>query len=169
MGTRADFYIKDAFKMYWLGSIGWDGYPEGIDKDLLTATGLNGFKARVSNFLEREDATLNQEGWPWPWIDSNTTDYAYVFDVQKKQVFMAAFGGAIHTWKDDRKFDAAMKRWQKKYNEDPDNAPDEPDFDTFLNKIGRTERFNFPNMKDVQNVKLDGVASGIIVIRRTVK
>lgn len=169
MGTRADFYIRDNSQdkwMYWLGSIGWDGYPEGIDKSILKAIDLEVFKKEVGNFLGREDATCNKEGWPWPWEDSNTTDYSYVFDMAAKQVFITAFGCPFFTLKENNKYEAKEKRYYKTYGDDLENAPDEPDFDKFLEKIGRTERFTFPNMKSVQHVKLDGPASGLIVIRR---
>jgi len=37
-----------------------------------------------------------------------------------------------------------------------------------LAKIGRTTKFNFPNMKKIQNVKLGGKGSGLIVISRSI-
>ncbi|HKI68790.1 MAG TPA: hypothetical protein VKA67_04320, partial [Verrucomicrobiae bacterium] len=38
------------------------------------------YRAAVAEMLAgREDATLPEMGWPWPWNDSNTTDYAYAF------------------------------------------------------------------------------------------
>lgn len=41
-------------------------------------------------------------GWPWPWEDSQTTDYAYAFDGGK--VWASCFGGPwqiASDWKDD--------------------------------------------------------------------
>lgn len=169
MGTRADFYIRDICQdqfMYWLGSIGWDGYPEGIDKKILKAVDLEAFKTAVGDCLSREDGTCAKEGWPWPWEDSNTTDYSYVFDMTDNLVYISCFGSPFHTLKEYKKFQAAEKRYYKRLHEDPDYDADAPDFDKFMNKIGRTETFAFPNMKDKQNVKLDGPASGLIVVRR---
>lgn len=169
MGTRADFYIKNNAKMNWLGSIGWDGYPEGIDKKLLKATDLQEFKTALTNFfINREDFTSHKEGWPWPWIDSNTTDYSYVYDVQQKQVFISAFGCPFFTLKENNRYEGIEKRYYKRLEEDPEYEGEEPDFDKFLSKIGRTETFSFPNMKDIQNVVLDGAASGLIMIKRRV-
>jgi hypothetical protein len=34
MGTRADFYIGCGRDSEWIGSIAWDGYPDGLS-DLL--------------------------------------------------------------------------------------------------------------------------------------
>ncbi len=168
MGTRADFYIKDHHIMTWLGSVAYDAYPDGVDSAVLKAKNRNRFQTAVLDFFhDRDDeATYAIEGWPWPWEDSNTTDYAYVFDVQKKQTFISCFGTPYYTLKDSQRFDTAYERWYKKQDEnaDVDKYP-EPDFDKFLVKIKRTKKFNFPNMKAIQNIKLEGSASGLIVIK----
>lgn len=167
MGTRADFYVRDNSSdkaIYWLGSIGWDGYPEGIDKKILKAIDLETFKTVVGNFLSREDATCNKDGWPWHWEDSNTTDYAYVFDMTEKQVFISAFGCPFFTLKEECKYNAIERHYYKRLHEDEDFDKPAPDFDKYLEKIGCKEKFVFPNMKNIQNVKLDGPGSGLIVI-----
>ncbi len=81
MGTRADFYVGNGPEMEWLGSIAWDGYPTGLEnKDLLTATSEAEFRSAVATeFAARNDFTLPEKGWPWPWETSATTDYAYAF------------------------------------------------------------------------------------------
>jgi hypothetical protein len=84
MGTRADFYTitgKNLMDpMEWCGSIAWDGNPKGIDENILLATTKEEFKKAIKDTLsKREDFTSPALGWPWPWEDSNTTDYAYVF------------------------------------------------------------------------------------------
>lgn len=94
MGTRADFYIGRGVDAEWLGSIAWDGYPSGIDKTLLRAKSDEGYRAALGEFFDgREDVTLPAAGWPWPWDDSSTTDYAYAFDGGK--VWASSFG---HKW-----------------------------------------------------------------------
>ena len=81
MGTRADFYVGRGETAEWLGSIAWDGYPDGIDRAVLGADTAEAFKAALTAmFAERTDVTLPTDGWPWPWDDSGTTDYAYAFD-----------------------------------------------------------------------------------------
>jgi hypothetical protein len=104
MGTRADFYIGRGKDAEWLGSIAWDGYPDGLTADsdkcaedlnkveLLAATDGAGFRDALTSFLAtRDDATYPNQGWPWPWNDSRTTDYAYAFDGGK--VWASSFGG----------------------------------------------------------------------------
>jgi hypothetical protein len=90
MGTRADFYVGRGEKAEWLGSIAWDGYPGGIDPKLLKSESEEDYRYRVKEFLKREDGTLPEDGWPWPWEDSRTTDYAYAFDEGK--VWASCFG-----------------------------------------------------------------------------
>jgi hypothetical protein len=41
----------------------------------------------------RKDFTLPSDGWPWPWDDSHTTDYAYAFFAD--EVWGSGFG---HAW-----------------------------------------------------------------------
>jgi hypothetical protein len=91
MGTRADFYVGRGDQAEWLGSIAWDGYPDGIDKQLLNCTGEAAYRRAVADFLsEREDKSLPGDGWPWPWETSATTDYAYAFDAER--VHASCFG-----------------------------------------------------------------------------
>jgi len=79
--------------MEWLGSVAYDGYPDGIDKQVLGCESPEAFRHAVTVFLaSREDKTLPEDGWPWPWMTSSTTDYAYAFD--EGAVHASHFGGA---------------------------------------------------------------------------
>lgn len=83
MGTRADFYIGRGAKAEWIGSVAWDGYQWAEDPtcEIASARTEEEFVAAVTaEFRDRKDVTLPADGWPWPWNDSNTTDYAYCFD-----------------------------------------------------------------------------------------
>lgn len=94
MGTRADFYVGRGEKAEWLGSVAYDGYPDGGPEELAKAKSLSGFRERVDQLLAREEhATRPAEGWPWPWEDSQTTDYAYAFE--NGQVWVSNYG---HAW-----------------------------------------------------------------------
>jgi len=93
MGTRADFYIGRGSDAEWLGSIAWDAYPSGLPNELLSSNSEEGFRARVAELSSRDDWTSPSDGWPWPWDDSHTTDYAYAFD--GGTVWAASFG---HGW-----------------------------------------------------------------------
>lgn len=94
MGTRADFYVGRGEQAEWLGSIAWDGYPDGVDKVVLRAKSEPAYRRALSRFFEdRTDVTLPEQGWPWPWDNSQTTDYAYAFDGGK--VYGSCFG---HKW-----------------------------------------------------------------------
>jgi len=91
MGTRADFYVGRGTEAEWLGSIAWDGYPEGISGAILRATKENKYRELVVGYIgEREDGTEPSMGWPWPWEDSGTTDFAYAFD--NGRVYASCFG-----------------------------------------------------------------------------
>jgi len=84
MGTRADFYIGRGKHAEWLGSIAYDGYPEGIAESVINSGNEKEWRTALTVFLEgREDATFPEDGWPWPWEDSHTTDYAYAFDGER--------------------------------------------------------------------------------------
>jgi len=91
MGTRADFYLGKGVDATWLGSTAWDSNPGCIPEKILRAKTSNKFKKAVSDFFKtRDDVTLPDEGWPWPWVDSKTTDYAYAFFNDK--VYWSQFG-----------------------------------------------------------------------------
>ena len=94
MGTRADFYVGRGLGAEWLGSIAWDGHPDGDASPVLGAPSADAFRSMVAELLsQRDDATLPDMGWPWPWADSDTTDYAYAYD--DGGVWCANFG---HGW-----------------------------------------------------------------------
>lgn len=135
MGTRADFYIGRGEAAEWLGSIAWDGYPEGVPEDVLKASSESNFRQAVSSFLQsRDDATLPEDGWPWPWDDSRTTDFTYAHD---GQVWVACFGRGW--FESGHELEDADPRWTQ---------PEVP----------------FPDMKKRKNVAF-GARSGIIVVQ----
>jgi hypothetical protein len=142
MGTRADFYIRNENsepKMKWLGSIGYDGYPEGIDGEVLKAQTEEEYELRVDAFLKAdESATHPNDGWPWPWNDSRTTDYSYIFENGK--VMASNFGYPL--------FDPLVAP-----NEEDDDDDDE-------SKMGGY----FPDMSAIKNVQFGGKKSGLIVV-----
>lgn len=148
MGTRADFYIKqaDEKELVWIASIAWDGYPSGIDEpEVLKATNEEDYKKLLTEFLsKRDDVTLPPNGWPWPWDTSKTTDYAYCF--VDGRVWANCFG---HGWYDPIK---EMEDYQK-YKDSDYDAP-EPAI---------VWQHEYPNMKDIKNVRWDK-GSGVILI-----
>ena len=92
MGTRADFYVGKGPNAEWLGSIAWDGYPDGNPADVLEKITEHDYRAAVELVLSNEHCgpTRPEQGWPWPWEDSRTTDFAYTFDLQR--VLISCFG-----------------------------------------------------------------------------
>ena len=158
MGTRADFYVGRGENAEWLGSIAWDGYPEGLEltlaqtecfapgcfankredwpegKHLLDAETELEYRYRIERFFEnRDDVTRPEMGWPWPWENSNTTDYAYAFD--GKRVWASCFGSP---W-----FDPMIDDYEARGN-DPMPV--------------------FPDMSNIQNTAWGGNRSGLIVV-----
>lgn len=96
MGTRADFYIGRGENAEWLGSIAYDGYPDGPRATaVLCATNEASFRDRVTAAITHDDGTKPEDGWPWPWDTSHTTDYAYAFD--DGTVYISCFGWAWYT------------------------------------------------------------------------
>lgn len=141
MGTRADFYVRNEHtepKMEWIGSIGWDGYPSGIDDAVLQSTTEEDYRANLKTFfLTRDDLSLPAEGWPWPWDDSRTTDYSYVFENGK--VMASCFGFQL--------FDPLI-------GESEDESDKEP---------SKMENY-FPDMTELKNIRLKGKASGVMIV-----
>ena len=142
MGTRADFYVGRGPQAEWLGSIAWDGYPGGIDEPVLLAGNEQQYREHVEAFISgRDDATFPQLGWPWPWEDSGTTDYAYAYD--DGRVWGSCFGSP---W-----FIAT---------EEPQPAEDEDEAD-----YGPGPNAIFPDMTARKNVSHDR-RSGLLYVER---
>ncbi len=89
MGTRVDFYVGRGEQAEWLGSYPFDGYPVGVFEDAaeMFASPLpteQEWREWVARWLRAPAAgprsTLPEHGWPWPWKDSRTTDYAYAWE-----------------------------------------------------------------------------------------
>lgn len=138
MGTRVDFYVGRGEQAEWLGSYPWDGYPHGVfDANEQLPDDEQGWRAWVAHFLHKNSdrATLPEHGWPWPWDDSGTTDYAYAFDGGK--VYGSNFG---HAWFE---VDTAHEDFGQPEDEEPNGA-------------------TFPNMATRKAVTY-GSRSGLIV------
>ena len=138
MGTRADFYVGRGPEAEWLGSIAWDGYD--VDEPLRRSTNEQQWRNRVEHFLAaRDDATRPEQGWPWPWEDSRTTDFAYAYD--DGRVWASCFG---HAWFD------------------PNNPPASEDDDEEPTMLGAKVAV-FPDMTARKNVT-HGSRSGVMIV-----
>ena len=132
MGTRADFYGPD---MNWLGSVGMDGYPDGISSEVLRASTEAEYQCALQSYLGSKNyATLPHMGWPWPWTSSSKTTFAYVF--REGKVWCTCCGLGWH----DPLLLANSDEWPE--GGDP---------------------IEFPDMSAVQNVSW-GKRSGLLVI-----
>lgn len=139
MGTRADFYVGRDAGAEWIGSIAWDGYRDGIDAAVLTATDEASYREAVKAFFaSRDDVTLPEQGWPWPWDDSSITDCSYWF------------------------FDRAV--WDERRGTYQPCAEPAPETDDSYNaSVEGAPRIVFPDMKSRRAVTF-GPRSGLIVI-----
>jgi hypothetical protein len=174
MGTRADFYLGRGKNATWLGSIAWDGYPDRIPDNVLNAKDESFYLSELRLFFKtRNDVTLPEEGWPWPWGDSGTTDYAYAFD--SGQVYIACYGYkwvTTEAWRLYRLRNEAyerawgvwedMHRWWERTGLEGDEPvePTEPKDPFDHDEEGKLE---FPDMHDRKNVQL-GEKSGLFFI-----
>lgn len=107
ISTRADFYLGTGSDLQWLGSIGMDGMPSAVLKELSMDRGqrISGVddwcESVTAVLLAHEEATHPDWGWPWPWKDSGMTDYSYVYDSKTGQVMISCYGTE---WMDHRLF-----------------------------------------------------------------
>lgn len=153
MGTRADFYVGRGPDAEWLGSIAWDGYPDrgDIKQMLLTSLTEQEWREKVSSFLaENDDATMPEHGWPWPWEDSNTTDYAYTFE--GSETWFCCFGSPWYKGSQQPMYCGEMATPESDVWE---HDPERP------KPMG--EKSVFPDMTDRQRVA-GGKRSGTIVV-----
>jgi len=96
MGTRADFYVADQGRdlswINWIGSVGQDGYPDGFPgmKEVVSVQGFRDFLYKSVGATKQW--TAPSQGGAWPWENSQTTDYTYVFNPSEGDVQVACFG-----------------------------------------------------------------------------
>jgi hypothetical protein len=120
-------------------------YPDGIDAQVLNCTSEPAFRHAVADFLAgRDDATQVEMGWPWPWDDSCTTDFAYAFD--SGEVFASCFAGC---WLNAAKYDELGTAMDESEQEVLEALTSKPAV--------------FPNMADRKRMTL-GKRSGLIVL-----
>lgn len=165
MGTRADYYVgRDPKTMVWLGSTAWDGYPDGKPAfyRLAKAETAEEYLVAIKKLAKGEDDwTDPKQGWPWPWGDSRTTDYAYAWDAGR--LWCSRFG---HKWFDVAEnarrlaeFDAREKELEE---QDEDAvAAFYAELDRYEEQRDGDKESQFPSMEDAQNVTL-GKRSGIL-------
>lgn len=138
MGTRADFYVGRGKQSEWIGSIAWDGdeIPEALSKCKTEKT----YRKQLLQFLKsRDDSTFPENGWPWPWNDSNTTDVAYAFD--NGRVYRAIGHPVMYWWRADQHHPNYVSHHGKRMG----------------------SKAEFPDMSEKKNVTL-GKRSGLMVI-----
>lgn len=145
MGTRADFYVGDGESAEWLGSVAFDGYPSGIPKGILTAPNEQAYRNAVGRLLNScSHATKPKQGWPWPWDDSLTSDYAY-------------------SWRNDGVYYTIgypVVRWWK-YGGGRDEPDEEMEnYDEIMHGL---DKVSLPDMSARRNVAL-GRRSGLIIL-----
>lgn len=142
MGTRADFYVGRGADAEWVGSVAFDGYPDNGDYTFIWASAdERDFRGAVGAVIAaRDDGTFPEHGWPWPWEDSHTTDWAYAFD--GGAVWASAFG---RPWIKVADYLALDADGRGAYEERPDGAGEAP---------------VFPDMTAVQKVNF-GRRSGV--------
>lgn len=152
-----------------------DGYPSGVFAssdpayiDLLELAYASPEVSRgrwilmVQDFLSKQrTATYPQDGWPWPWDDSNISDYAYALH-EDGYVVGTSFGSPW--WIIDPE---AVNGGEPMGPSGDDPDEDEEDYDCFDKKDPRANRDGLgfpqhPNMADFKNVTY-GTRSGLIV------
>lgn len=164
IGTRADFYVRKGKDAKWMGSIGFDGYPDGIEpqkcrfkkgEHLLESKTEDEFLQRLALFFDkRNDVTRVPQGWPWPWETSHTTDYAYVFDKDHVDIYNFGSGPVFyHNYMDH--YNEYLRR-NRLSEEELKVLPEQPEL--FANT-----KAEFPDMTHIQNLTF-GQRSGAIVV-----
>lgn len=151
MGTRADFYIGRGEQAEWIGSIAGDGHADGSRTEkAFKATTESAFRAAVAKLAEEDDFTRPEDGWPWPWKTSRTTDYAYAFEGDR--VYTSCFGSM---WISEPKYTEYAAACKAYWDADEPEG-DEPEWP-------ETPAAVFPDMSARSNFTL-GKRSGILLV-----
>jgi hypothetical protein len=126
--------------------VGYDGYPDGVAKEICWATSEEEYRELVGRLKELAHFTSPDQGWPWPWPDSQKSSYAYAFH-EGRVVFGSGYKG--HGWID-----------AKGYLDHPTSGSPE----SFEDNKTAIEGFKFPDMTEHQNIARDD-RSGLTILR----
>jgi hypothetical protein len=80
MGTRCDFYAGRGKDAQYLGSIGHDAFLDVLAGYFEDVTKREHFDECLAKVFAKYGEIPAENGWPWPWKDSHTTDNAIAFD-----------------------------------------------------------------------------------------
>jgi hypothetical protein len=86
---RADFYIGVRAPK-WIGSLANYGCPWDIQCKILVQVNQVMYEETVCEFLKVSPGSMIASEiptWPWPWQDSQLTDYSYFFSKAYGKVF----------------------------------------------------------------------------------
>lgn len=82
--TSADIYVvprgERLSASHWRGTVLDDGHPAGVGI-VTEAIGREAFEARLDEIAAAGRWHDREQGWPHPWPDSRSTDFAYVMVV----------------------------------------------------------------------------------------
>lgn len=160
MGTRCDFYVMDKKnKLNWVGSYGWDGYPDGNPKGmkLHKVTTEEDYKKKVITFLEDSEGYITgRDGWPWPWDNSGTSDHYYFF-----------YDGAV--WCGDLyigegEYTIKLKDFLDNIDEFGDHDDCDEEVEKKAQEMSFKDKYKLPDMSKVKDVDL-GRSSGVMILR----
>lgn len=135
--------------------------PKGksrVTYPMFTATTEEAFRAAIAEHVAvRDDFTSPDEGWPWPWNDSEITDYAYAFDDGKVWGYGPPwFDVAAQLAETPEESEARIERANAEYEKTGYVRPED-----------RNNPFPFPDMSARKNVQRGSTKGGIITIGRT--
>jgi hypothetical protein len=88
--SKCDFYIGSE----WLGSLLKNGDVWHIPLEILIQESQVLFEELVIEHLEKNNGIIKDNGHKWPhnWEDSLMTDYNYIFNLEKEEVYMHQMG-----------------------------------------------------------------------------
>jgi hypothetical protein len=138
----------------WIGSIAWDGYRSAIPAQVLNCESEEAFRHAVTQFIaSREDGTKPEQGWPWPWETSATTDCHYWF-----------FDGLCWEGCGDHS-DGGTEKWVPANEPEPDFTDCDEDSERaiYLKWFKDREPVEFPDMSKMKQREKFGAHSGVMV------
>ena len=129
MGTRAQFFVgnsQDLEGRKYLGTIAWDGYPDGFDairKWAAARTPRQFEKLVLAEISQRDDyADPATRAFPFPWTDNLfLTDYTYAFFDGKAR--LTCFNRGWITIKQYLRGERERERYFEGEDELPENVP----------------------------------------------
>lgn len=95
--ANADFYYGTQNRLTWIGSIENGGHVDEVPTCILIQQNKILYEELAVSYIKKRSGVVSSEGglWPYIYLDSQLTDYVYIFETNFQQVLLFLSGTEV--------------------------------------------------------------------------